>query len=138
MTSVRFIGAYSVDVPASEYAAAMDCHADSAYVAKEIGSLALVELEVLDMPATGSITDFKQPHTKYVPYDESYFEVSTLEPLPHGLYQLPAPASFRVAFYLHFYDSNEPLCTPFGNVGVASIGGPPPSHLKGKSYVFWD
>ncbi|MDI1268678.1 MAG: hypothetical protein PSV40_06190 [Polaromonas sp.] len=138
MTRIRFIGAYGVDVPEGAYTAAMDCHDDSEYVAKELGSLALVELEIFDMPATGSISEFKQPHTKYVPYDESYFDATTFEPLRHPLYKLPAAGNFRVAFYLHFYDPSEPLCTPFGSVQVAPVVGPPPSHLRGKSYEFWE
>lgn len=138
MTCIRFIGAYRVDVPDGAYTAAMNCHDDAEYVAKELGSLALVELEVSDMPAIGNISEFKQPHTKYVPYDECYFDAATFETLPHALYKLPEASSFRVAFYLHFYDPSEPLCTPFGSVQVAPIAGPAPPHLKGKTYEFWD
>lgn len=137
MTTVRFVGAYHVQVPESEYAAAMDCHDDSDYVAKELGSLALVELEVIGMPATTAITEFKQPHTEYVPYDESYFEIGTLAPMPHDQYKLPAQDNFRVAFYLHFYDATQPLFTPFGEVRLGQIADAPP-HLRQKAYVFWD
>jgi len=137
MTTVRFIGAYRVHVPESEYAEAMNCHDDPDYVAAELGSLALVELEVLGMPATTAVTEFKQPHTEYLPYDESYFEIDTLAPLPHDLYKLPTQDSFRVAFFLHFYDANQPLLTPFGEVQLGQLADAPP-HLRQKTYVFWE
>jgi hypothetical protein len=137
MTTVRFVGAYRVHVPESEFAAAMDCHDDADYVARELGSLALVELEVIGMPADGDITEFKQPHTKYVPYDVCYFEKEALTPIPHELYKLPAQDSFRVAFYLHFYDAGQPLITPFGNIRLGQFEATPP-HLMEKTYVFWD
>jgi hypothetical protein len=137
MTTIRFIGAYGVAISSAAYQAAMDCHDDEAYVKKELGSLALVEFEVTGMPTNGVITDMKQPHTKYAPYDESYFDPATLEPIAHNLYELPKTQDFRIAFYLHFYDPKLPVQTPWGDIQV----GPTtdlPSHLKNKQYVFWD
>lgn len=137
MPIVHFIGAYRVDVPPSEYEAAMNCHDDEEYVKAELGSLALLELDVVGMPKDTSITDFKQPHTKYVPYDESFFHSATLAPLPHELHRLPDIPNFRVAFYLHFYDAAQPLSTPWGDLPLGPLSDAP-SHLRGKSYVFWE
>jgi hypothetical protein len=137
MPAVRFVGAYRVDVPSSEYDAAMNCHDDEEYVRAELGSLALLEIEVTGMPKDTSITEFKQPHTKYVPYDESFFDRTTLAPLEHEHYKLPDATDFRVAFYLHFYDPAQPLSTPWGAVPLGPLSDVP-SHLQGKSYVFWD
>jgi hypothetical protein len=137
MATIRFIGAYRVAVSSAAHHAAMECHDDEAYVEKELGSLALVELEVIGMPSDGAITDMKQPHTKYVPYDESYFHPTTLEQIPHDLYELPKTPDFRVAFYLHFYDPTQPVKTPWGDIQVGPITDPP-SHLEKKQYVFWD
>jgi hypothetical protein len=137
MTTVRFLGAHKVNVPPSEYQAALECHDDAEYVSKELGSLALVELEVRSMPRDTSLVEFKQPHTKYVPYDESYFQLETLEPLAHSPHGLPDAQDFRVAFYLHFFDPEQPLLTPWGNVNLGSLSEAPP-HLQGKKYVFWE
>jgi hypothetical protein len=137
MTTIRFIGAYDVTVTSTAYVAAMDCHDDEEYVKKELGSLALVEFEIIGMPSDGAITDMKQPHTEYVPYDESYFDSTTLEQIPHNLYALPKTQAFRVAFYLHFYDPKQPVNTPWGDIAVGPITSLP-NHLKKKQYVFWD
>ena len=137
MTIVNFIGAYRVNVPPSQYEAAMNCHDDAEYVKAELGSLALVELDVVGMPEDKNITDFKQPHTPYVPYDESFFSRSTLASLPHERYKLPESPDFRVVFYLHFYDPNQPQNTPWGDITLGSLTDVP-SHLREKSYVFWD
>jgi hypothetical protein len=139
MTTVRFLGAYKVDVSPREFQAALECHDDAEYVARELGSLALVELEVRGMPSDRSLIEFKQPHTKYVPYDETYFELEALKPLAHNAHSPPAAEDFRVAFYLHFFDPDQPLETPWGNVTLAAPSdGDAPPHLRGKSYVFWE
>jgi hypothetical protein len=99
--------------------------------------LALVELEIVGWPSNVPIIECKQPHTKYVPYDESYFDLANLQPIRHDLYKLPEIDSFRVAFYLHFYDPGQPLITPLGAVRVGPMGNVP-DHLKDKEYAFWD
>jgi len=138
MTVVKYIGAYRVRVPDSERQAALECHdGDSKYVARELDTLALVELEVRGAREGFDISYFKQPHTECVPYNESYFDADTLRPIPAKQYAVPNVADFRVAFHLHFYNPSEPLETPFGKLRVGPQSDPP-SHLSSVQYVYWD
>ena len=137
MTFVDFIGAYRVEPPESEWEAAIKCHGDRKWAAEELDTLALVELEVRGAKKDFDITDIKQPHTQCVPYNESFFDVVTLNPIETESYKIPAVPNFRVAFHLHHYDPSSVLETPFGIVRVAPLSDPP-AHLAKKQYVFWD
>jgi hypothetical protein len=137
MTTVRYIGAYPVPVSESERNAARSCHQNDEYVSRELGSLALVELEIIAAPEVFDIGDFKQPHTNYVPYDETYYDPVSLEKLSDEPFYSPKVRDFRVAFFLHFFDPAEPLISPFGDLQVADLVERPP-HLAEKEYVYWE
>jgi hypothetical protein len=137
VATIRYIGSYFVPVREEERQAALACHGTAEFAAAELQSLALVELEVLEASRDFDIAQVKQPHTPYVPYDESYFDPVSLEELPHEPFKSPTASSFRIAFFLHFFDPNQPLMTPYGDVKVAARMDRP-SHLEGKQYVYWD
>jgi hypothetical protein len=100
---------------------------------RELTSLALIELEVFDPEAAVDLIKFGQDHTDTVPYDESYYDPSTLQMMPYGS---QPTLHYRVAFYLHFYDPLRPLGTPWGPVNCDFVGCSPP-HLRDKSYMYW-
>jgi len=104
MTTVRYIGAYAVPVSETERKAALSCHGDPKFVAKELGSLALVEPETIGAPEDFDNGKFKQPHTTYLPYDETYFDAASLERLSDERSHRTKSPKFRVAFFLHFFD----------------------------------
>ena len=137
MTDIKFIGAYRVVVPVSEWEAAISCHDNRKRAAEELDTLALIELEVRGARKGFCTTGIKQPHTECVPYNESFFEVDTLRPIETEQYKVPVMPNFRVAFHLHHYDPSEVLETPFGNLRVGPLSDPP-AHLTEKQYVFWD
>ena len=101
---------------------------------KELDSLALVELEVHYANADFDLTYIHQPHTEFVPYDETYYDVSSLEELV--CFSTPNVECFRVAFYLHHYDANQPLETPWGPLCCTALQALP-AHLRNKQYIYW-
>jgi len=137
MTDIKFIGAYRVTAPESEWDAAIQCHGSREAAAEELATLVLIELEVHGTQKGFDTTDIKQTHTECVPYNESFFDIETLHPIETEQHEIPRVPSFRLAFHLHHYDPSEVLETPFGNLRVGPLSDPP-AHLAGKQYVFWD
>lgn len=137
MPTIKFIGAYRVEVPASEWEAAIKCHGDRKSAEEELDTLALIELEIHDAKNGFDTADIKQPYTECVPYNESFFDVDSLRPIETKQYEVPSVPHFRFAFHLHHYDPSGTLETPFGNLRVAPLSDPP-AHLVEKKYAFWD
>ncbi|MGC3981415.1 MAG: hypothetical protein QM808_09165 [Steroidobacteraceae bacterium] len=137
MTEIKLIGVYRVDVPGSEWEAAIACHGSREAAAEELETLALVELEIRGAEQGFDTSSLKQPHTECIPYNESFFNIDTLEAIPTELYAVPELPDFRIAFHLHHYNPTEVLETPVGTLRVGQLTDPPP-HLRDKPYVYWD
>ena len=133
MSNINFIGAYPVEVPEDEYKLIVTSSRDPAATKKELDSLALLEIEVLHAPRNFSLLLFKQPHTEFAPYDETYYDAKSLEELGCNK---PSIDWFRVAFYLHFYSANQPINTPWGEIRCRELG-TLPAHLRDKKYFYW-
>jgi hypothetical protein len=120
MTTLSYIGAYVVHVPASEREVAIQCQGSTEAAESELKTLALVELEVLNAPQDFQLAELHQSHTQCCPYNEEYFSLGSLKPIPTEPYSKPAVANFRVAFHLHFYDPLQLLKSPMGRSKLAS------------------
>lgn len=71
------LGVYKVEASAEAFQDALSVHGDEEYVRRELSSLVLVELKVEDADHRFDLGNFKQPHTEYVPYDETFFDLET-------------------------------------------------------------
>jgi hypothetical protein len=102
MASARMIGAYRVR--SSE-----PCH--------------LVELEITGVSSQIDLSEITQevpgqPRSNWqVPYDEQYLDVSGKRPIdPSKPWAQPQEPDFRLVFFFHYLDFDEPLLTPFGDI----------------------
>ncbi len=101
--------------------------------AVELASLALVEIEVMYATRDFSLLLFKQPHTEFSPYDETYYDAKSLKDLGCNK---PTVENFRVTFYLHHFDAVQPLVTPWGEIRCRELQ-LLPKHLRNKKYIYW-
>ena len=96
-------------------------------VREELSSVVLLDVLVTNADERFDIGDLGQPGSDQAPYDEAYLSldgttvVSRFEPPPGD--------SFRVAFFLHFFDPAKPLVTRYGDVPIPAIQ-PMPKHLQ--------
>lgn len=135
-TEVSIKGVYKVDVSRKAYDDAMSARRDEEFVKRELSSLVLVELEITGADNRFDLGEFKQPHTPYVPYDETFFEIGTGKIIKNQEYQLSKPRDFVVVFFLHFFDAAQPLETPYCSLSTPEISALP-ERLKWKEYTYW-
>ena len=127
-------GIFQVDADAEAYEQAMRIHDDWEYVAREMGSIVLVEALVEDAAGPFDASAFGQAHTGSVAYAATYLDTDTGAMFAEGG-TVPQQASFVVIFYLHFYEPGEPLETPNGPVAPPPVTAMP-GHLAWKRYVY--
>jgi hypothetical protein len=91
------LGVYKVEPSGEAFQDALSVQGDEEYVRRELSSLVLVELKVEGADHRFELTNFKQPHTEYVPYDETFFDLeggATIAPnradLGYGVFDDPA------------------------------------------------
>jgi hypothetical protein len=130
------IGVYRVHPDEKAFKDAMGVQGDADYVQREFENLVLVELKIDDLASSFDIGKFKQPHTEYVPYDETYLDCDSHKVIG-GAFKPPRVNRFIVVFYLHFYDPSKPLRTPRGDIILPSVS-EIPSRLAWKHYSYWD
>jgi|GEM_PF-6745354 len=77
MTSTRIevVGTFRVDPAPEAFRDALAVQGDEDYVRRELSSIALVELKVLEADHRFDLSRFKQPHTDYVAYDETFLDL---------------------------------------------------------------
>jgi hypothetical protein len=80
-TRLTTLGVYRVEPPAEAFQEALSVHGDEDYVRRELESLVLVELRVEAADYRFDLTNFKQPHTEYVPYNETFLDLETAAPI---------------------------------------------------------
>jgi hypothetical protein len=136
--TVRVLGAYPVPFTDELFAAAMDMkygglelsrreqEAAEQAIRAELASIALIEAEVSDVDSEFDVTDFTQPDSDQVPYDEAYLSADGARVLTRG-FDVPKERVLRLAFFLHFFDWALPLCTSYGEVPV-----PPPATMPSR------
>ncbi|MBI5708111.1 MAG: hypothetical protein HZC36_14110 [Armatimonadetes bacterium] len=85
-TRLQVLGVYKFEPPEQAYHDALEVHGDPDFVRSELSSLVLVELKVEGADYRFELGNFKQPHTVYVPYDETFLDPDTGEKIApdHG------------------------------------------------------
>lgn len=96
-------------------------------VLEELSSVVLVDVLISDPDERFDIGDFGQPDSDQAPYDEVYLSPDGLSVISR--YKPPASDSFRVAFFLHFFDSTKPLKSSYGEIPVPPVRSMP-EHYK--------
>ena len=88
-------------------------------VREERASIALFEVAV-DFPNDRfDVGHFRQSGSDQAPYDEAYLspDGSTII----SRWKKPAGDALRFTFFLHFFDRNKPLETPYGEMSVPAL-----------------
>jgi hypothetical protein len=135
-TKVLVKAVYKVDVPREAFDHAISARGDEEFVNRELSSLVLVELEITGADHRFDLSEFKQPHTQYVPYDETFFDIRSGKVIEPNISDPSGTRDFVVVFFLHFFDPNQPLETPYGNFSFPVIS-PLPDRLRWKEYTYW-
>ena len=112
-------------------------HGDKADVRSELGSLALVELEVRAANDPLDLSCIHQAGNDNVPYDERYFSLDRSRVLG-GAFGSPNVSEFAVAFFLHCFQEGEALETPCGLVPLPAASWDRPMHLQQVQYKYYD
>jgi len=86
---------------------------------EQIESTVLIETMVTDPERILDIMDFGQPDSNQAAYLEVYLSPDSNKVLSRD--DCPGVDNYRLAFYFHFYDSERPLKTSFGEVDCPSI-----------------
>lgn len=96
-------------------------------VREELSSVVLLDILVTNADERFDIGVFGQPDSDQAPYDEAYLSIDGTTVISR--FEPPPGDSFRVAFFLHFFDPTKPLATPYGEVPIPAIQ-PMPKHFQ--------
>jgi hypothetical protein len=129
--TIQVLGAYRVELTDELFAAAMELKyggmklsnkqrqdAEQA-VRGELSSVALLELLVDQLDGVLDLGSFSQPGSDQAAYDEVYLTLDGTALVSR--YAQPKADSFRVAFFLHFFDPAQPLETGYGQIPIPSL-----------------
>ncbi len=88
-------------------------------VSAELSSIVLLEVLVENADKQFDVGDFRQPDSDQIAYDEAFLSVEGTTLLSR--FEPPQGDSFRVAFFLHFFDTQKPLLTSYGEAFIPDI-----------------
>lgn len=88
-------------------------------VRRELSSVVLLDVLVSNPDERFDVGDFGQPESDQVAYNEAYLSLDGKSVISR--FDPPAGDSFRIAFFLHFFDPNKPLKTSYGEIPVPEI-----------------
>jgi hypothetical protein len=97
-------------------------------VLEELSSVVLIDVLVTNPDERFNLGDFGQPGSDQAPYDEVYLSLDGLSMISHD--KLPTSDSFRLAFFLHFFDPTKPLKTSYGEIPAPPIRDMPEHYKK--------
>jgi hypothetical protein len=129
--TIQLLGAYAVQLTddlfkeamASKYGGVQLSDAQrrraEADVREELSSVVLLELLVLNADSQFSVDDFSQPDSDQAAYDEAYLTADGTSVVSR--YDQPATATFRVTFFLHFFDPSKPVSSSYGPLHVPEV-----------------
>ncbi|MBK7201928.1 hypothetical protein [Candidatus Amarolinea dominans] len=129
--TIKVLGVYKVELSAKLLAEAMETKYGGLQlsagerieaeetVRQELSSVVLIDVLVNDPDKQFDVGDFGQRGLDQAPYDEAYLSLDRASVTSR--FEAPATDSFRVAFFLHFYNPLKPLTTSYGEVPVPAV-----------------
>ena len=122
MTMLKLIGTYRVSVAEEELRfVTEEVTGSEERTQEEVGSLALLEIEVRGASENFDVGLFHQAGSEQAPYDERYFSVDGAQVFGSDRPEVP---DFRVCFFLHYFDAAKPVISPDGELvpsGLADL-----------------
>lgn len=89
------------------------------YVREELSSIVCVEVLVKNRDQKFDISDFCQPGSDQVAYNDAYLSLDGNELISD--YQQPDDKDLRIAFFLHFFNPIMPINTSYGKLTFQEI-----------------
>jgi hypothetical protein len=129
--TIRVLGAYQVELTDELFREAMETkyggmelsesqrQQAEANVREELSSVVLLEVLVENADERFDVGDFSQRGSDQVAYDEAYLALDGTSVVSR--FKAPESDSFRVVFFLHFFDPTESLVSSYGEVPVPAI-----------------
>jgi len=91
----------------------------TAFVQDELSSVVLLEILVSDPDQRFKVGDFAQSDSDQAPYNEAYCTADGTAVISR--FDQPHAGTFRVAFFLHFFDASRPLASSYGVLKVPPV-----------------
>ncbi len=88
-------------------------------VREELSSVVLLELVVSNPDKRFSVGDFAQPDSDQAAYDEAYLTADGTSVASR--FDQPETGTFRVTFFLHFFDPSKPVSSSYGLLHVPEV-----------------
>jgi hypothetical protein len=112
MATAKLIGIFSVRVSQAEWRwVTENVTGDPKQTEVELGSLALLEVEIRESTADFDVGLFHQADSDQVAWLERYFTSDGLNYLGDTR---PEISNFRVCFFLHYFDPERVIVSPYG------------------------
>jgi len=93
----------------------------------ELSDVVLLDIEVENADENFDVGDFKQPASDQAPYLDAYLTPDGNRIL--SWFKPPSENSFRIVFFLHFFDPSKTLLSSYGELKIPPIQEMPP-HLE--------
>jgi len=143
--TIKVLGAYKVELTPELFEEAMEVKYGGIDLSdrerkraeegvwEELSSVVLLDVLVINPDSRFAVGDFAQPGSDQAPYDEAYLSLDGTSVMSR--FEPPMGDSFRVAFFLHFFDPTKPLATSYGEVPVPPLQKMPPHLQKMMPYT---
>lgn len=89
-------------------------------VRSELASVVLIECRVDGADGKFEVGDFRQPGSDQAAYDEAFLSEDGTA-LAADRYKRPRTRSFRVCFFLHFFEPGKPLESSYGTLDLPEV-----------------
>ncbi len=129
--AIQVLGAYEVELTDDLFKKAMETkyggiqisdaqrRRAEADVREELSSVVLLELLVGNTDKRFSVGDFTQPDSDQAAYDEAYLTADGTSVVSR--FDQPETETFRVTFFLHFFDPSKPVTSSYGLLHVPDV-----------------
>ena len=136
MTAVlRVAGTYAVRPGYRAVRDALERNCGRAGVHEALGTLVLVEIEVIGAPGRPDLGGWHQENTDQVPWDEVYTSLDRSTVIAR-MHDAPPGGDFAVSFFLHCFDQSRRFETPWGSLVLSAAQEQRPEHLRDRVYVY--
>ena len=100
-------------------------------VIDELNNVYLIELLVENPDSKFRVDDINQDNNDQAPYDESYYSIDYK--IDYN-YEMPNIDKFKLLFWFHYLDINNPLNTSYGKVYINKVDKMPEYLINIKKY----
>jgi len=116
---LEVVGVNKVECDEQAFNDAVECSGDEATARAELGSIVLIECDVQNADGRFDVGDFCQEGSDQVAHAEVFLDAAGN--LIAQSFERPDVNSFRVCFYLHYFEPAKPLRTSYGPRALPTV-----------------